>query len=91
MQHISSTFLHQFLMTDPCLLFCLFPLHAVSYSSHMWGCSETASVIGYAGTNGCLFNFPPCVCVCVCCMFLCLDTMSLHITLMASPTLCIVI
>lgn len=32
-------------------------------------------------------NFP----VCVCCMFLCLDTMSLHITLMASPTLCIVI
>lgn len=25
----------------------------------MWGCPETTSVTGYAGTNECLFIFPP--------------------------------
>lgn len=31
MLHTSSTFLPQFFVTDPCLLFCLFPFHAVYF------------------------------------------------------------
>lgn len=56
--------------------------------SHVWGYPETASVIGYAGTNGCLFIFPP-VYMCVYLhVSVYLGTVCLGVILVASPTMC---
>ena len=55
---------------------------------HTWGCLETASVIGYAGTNGCLFILPP-VYVCVYLhVSVILGTVFLGVILVACPTMC---
>jgi len=87
MQRTSSTFLHQFLDWS---------LSSVLSFSFTWCFILLVSRVGMFWNCFCDW-----VCwnkwmplqlssLCVCCMFLCLDTVSLHITLMASP-LCVLL
>lgn len=87
MLHTSFTFLPQFFVTDPCLLFCLFPFHAVYFV-----------LVLLVTCAGMFWNY---LCDLVCwdkwmssnfllyvsiCMFLCLGTVSRGITMVDSPT-----